>query len=300
MTEGLITVRDWLRHAISSFSRHQVHYGHGCSNPWDEAAWLLCGALSLPQEYLNDLLDARLTREEQVNLSGLIEQRCQQHIPTAYLLKEAWLMGEKFYVDERVIVPRSFIAELLHDQAFDPWIEDPEAIGKVVDVCTGSGCLAILAAQHFPNALVDAVDLSTEALEVAQINVERFRMESVVTLHQGDLYTPLKAQCYDIIFSNPPYVDAPSMDELPDEYRHEPAMALAGGNDGLDLVHTLIRQAVSHLNPGGLLIVEIGHNRETLESAYPNLPFVWMETASGNQFVFLLTREDLIDGMHHG
>jgi ribosomal protein L3 glutamine methyltransferase len=217
-----------------------------------------------------------------------------ERVPTAYLLREAWLGDFKFYVDERVIVPRSFIAELLRDQ-LAPWVENPEEVTAVADICTGSGCLAILAAHAFPNAEVDAVDISDAALAVARKNVTDYGLDQHVELLQSDMLSALAGRQYDVILSNPPYVDAPSMDVLPQEYRNEPDLALASGEDGLDHTHTLIAHAAEHLHPGGLLIVEIGHNREVLEATYPHLPFTWLEVSDGDQYVFLLTREQLMD-----
>ncbi len=293
VSEELFTLRDWLRYAVSRFEASGVFFGHGTLNSYDEAVWLMLSALHLPHDTLNHFLDAVLTEAERKHLAHLIERRVTERIPTAYLLREAWLGDFKFYVDERVIVPRSFIAELLREQ-FSPWVENPEEIVSVADICTGSGCLAILAAHAFPNAEVDAVDLSDDALAVAQRNITDYGLEGQVHAIKSDMLSALAGQRYDVILSNPPYVDAPSMELLPQEYRQEPKMALASGDDGLDHTHTLIREAAEHLNPGGLLIVEIGHNRDVLEAAYPQLPFTWLEVSAGDQFVFLLTREQLL------
>ncbi len=293
VSEELFTLRDWLRYAVSRFEASDIFFGHGTLNSYDEAVWLLMSSLHLPHETLNQFLDAVLTEVERKHLAHLIERRVTERTPTAYLLREAWLGDFKFYVDERVIVPRSFIAELLREQ-LAPWVENPEEIVSVADICTGSGCLAILAAHAFPNAEVDAVDLSEEALAVAHRNISDYRLDGQVQAIQSDMLSALAGKRYDIILSNPPYVDAPSMEALPQEYRQEPNMALASGEDGLDHTHTLIREAAEHLNPGGLLIVEIGHNRDVLEAAYPHLPFTWLEVSAGDQFVFLLTREQLL------
>ena len=212
--------------------------------------------------------------------------------PRAYLTHEAWLGDLRFYVDERVIVPRSFIAELLREQ-LQPWVEDPEAIASGLDMCTGSGCLAILMALTFPNAQIDAVDISTDALDVARRNVADYGLEDQLSLIQSDLFTALEGRRYDLIVSNPPYVNAPSMQTLPEEYRREPVGALASGEDGLEHVRTILREAPKHLNKGGLLVVEIGHNRDALEEAFPELPFTWLETSAGDEHVFLLTREQM-------
>lgn len=288
----LHTLRDWLRYAVSRFEEAGIFFGHGTQNSYDEAVWLILSALHLPHDTLENFLDAVITEAERRKLAQLIERRVTERVPTAYLLREAWLGDFKFYVDERVIVPRSFIAELLRDQ-LAPWVENPEEVTAVADICTGSGCLAILAAHAFPNAEVDAVDISDAALVVARKNVADYGLEHHVHLVQSDMLSALAGRQYDIILSNPPYVDAPSMDALPQEYRSEPDIALASGEDGLDHTHTLIAHAAEHLHPGGLLIVEIGHNRDVLEAAYPHLPFTWLEVSDGDQYVFLLTREQL-------
>jgi ribosomal protein L3 glutamine methyltransferase len=288
----LHTIRDWLRYAVSRFEEAGIFFGHGTQNSYDEAVWLVLSALHLPHDTLENFFDAVLTEAERLKLAQLIERRVTERIPTAYLLREAWLGEFKFYVDERVIVPRSFIAELLREQ-LAPWVENTEEVTAVADICTGSGCLAILAAHAFPNADVDAVDISEAALAVARKNVADYGLEQHVHLLQSDMLSALASRQYDIILSNPPYVDAPSMGALPQEYRNEPDLSLASGEDGLDHTHTLIAHAAKHLHPGGLLIVEIGHNRDVLEAAYPHLPFTWLEVSGGDQYVFLLTREQL-------
>ena len=291
-TQHLHTLRDHLRYAVSRFNAADLFFGHGTDNAWDEAAYLLCWGLSLPLDRIEAFLDARLLDEEKLRLLDLIDRRVDERIPTPYLTNEAWLTGHRFYVDERVIVPRSFIAELLEDE-LSPWITDPDHVGSVLDLCTGSGCLAILAALTFPGARVDAVDLSPGAIEVARHNVGDYGLDDRVGILRSDLFAALDGRRYDLIISNPPYVNGDSMRALPPEYQAEPVMALAGGEDGLDLVRTILREAPGHLNPGGVLVVEIGHNRDDLEAAYPDLPFVWLETASGNEYVFMLTAEDL-------
>jgi ribosomal protein L3 glutamine methyltransferase len=288
----LVTLRDLLRFAVSRFNAAQLFFGHGSDNAWDEAVYLLLHTLHLPLDRLEPFLDARLTAAERETVLAVIDRRVNERVPAAYLTKEAWLGEHRFYVDERVIVPRSFIAELLEEQ-LAPWIEDPWSIERAVDVCTGSGCLAILTALAFPNAQVDAIDLSTDALDVARRNIADYALDDRVRPVLSNLYAGVARQRYDLIISNPPYVDAPSMAALPEEYRREPEMALAGGEDGLDLVRTLIGEAKEHLNPGGLLVVEIGHNRDALEAAFPQTPFTWLETAAGNEFVFLLRHDEL-------
>lgn len=292
MTDHLITLRDHLRYSVTRFEAAGLTYGHGSDNAWDEAAYLLCHALHLPLERLDAFLDARLLPEERAVLLDRIERRASERLPAPYLTGEAWLSGHRFRVDRNVIVPRSFIAELL-DEGLNPWIADPMAVGKVLDLCTGSGCLAILAALAFPEASVDAIDISPGALAVAHANRGDYKLESRLRLIESDLFTSLGAERYDLIISNPPYVDADAMAALPDEYRHEPSLALAGGSDGLDLVHRIFAGARARLNPGGLLVVEIGHNRAVLEAAYPDTGFVWLETEAGNEYVFLLHRDEI-------
>jgi len=292
-TTELHTIRDWLRFAVSQFENSDIFYGHGTDNSYDEAVWLIMSALHLPMETLNNFLDARLTQSERDKLAQFIEQRITKHTPTAYLLKEAWLQGFKFYVDERVLIPRSFIAELLAND-LSPWVEFPEMIESAADICTGSGCLGVLLANSFPNAAIDVVDISQDAIDVCNINIANYGLENQITAIKSDMFSALAGKKYDIIISNPPYVDAPSMAALPAEYQNEPQLALGSGTAGLDHTHTLLREAASYLNDDGLLIVEIGHNREALEAAYPNTIFNWLETSSGNEFVFLLTKEQLI------
>ncbi|ADQ84136.1 50S ribosomal protein L3 N(5)-glutamine methyltransferase [Methylovorus sp. MP688] len=292
LSEELITIRDWLRFAVSRFEEAGIFFGHGTDNAYDEAVWLIMSALHLPHDTLNNFLDSRLLESERKHLAHLLERRVEQRVPTAYLVREAWLKGFKFYVDERVIVPRSFIAELLED-GLSPWIDYPEMVESAADICTGSGCLGVLLAHTFPNAEVDVVDISTDALAVANINIANYGLQDQITAIQSDMFSALQGKTYDLIISNPPYVDAPSMAQLPEEYRNEPQIALGSGTDGLEHTHTLLREAWHHLNDGGLLIVEIGHNRDALHEAYPDLPFTWLEVESGNEFVFLLSKEQL-------
>ena len=303
-TSQLHTIRDWLRYTVSQFEANNIFFGHGTDNSYDEAVWLIMSALHLPHDTLNNFLDARITETERKHLAHLIEQRTTKRVPTAYLLREAWLRGFKFYVDERVIVPRSFIAELLDfneegEHGLQPWIEHPELINSAADICTGSGCLGILLANAFPDATIDVVDISPDAIAVANINIANYDLQSRVSAIQSDMFTALQdkkngCKTYDLIISNPPYVDAPSMAKLPTEYRNEPQLALGSGTAGLDHTHTILREAAKHLNDDGILVVEIGHNREVLLDAYPDLPFTWLQVESGNQFVFLLTKEQLV------
>ena len=292
-TSELHTLRDWLRYAVSTFNEAGLTFGHGSESAYDEAAYLILHTLHLPLDTLDPFLDANLTAQEKATLLEILQRRVEQKIPAAYLTHEAWLGEFKFYVDERVIVPRSFIAELLRERLF-PWVADAGNTTAVLDLCTGSGCLAILAALAFPNAMVDAADLSPEALEVAQRNVIDYRLHNRINLIQSDLFGKLSGKLYDIIISNPPYVDAESVAALPAEYMHEPALALGSGKDGLDATREILKQAAAHLTPHGILIVEIGHNRDALEAAYPDLPFTWLEVSAGDEFVFLLHRNDLV------
>jgi len=290
---SLKTVRDCLRFAVSRFNEAELFFGHGSENAYDEAAYLILHTLNLPLDRLDPFLDARLTQSELYDVLDIIERRTEQRIPAAYLTNQAWLGDMSFYVDERVIVPRSFIAELLREQLF-PWLENPEEVGTVLDMCTGSGCLAILAAHAFPNAQVDAVDLSADALDVAQYNVSDYGLEDRITLIESDMFAKLQGKKYDLIVSNPPYVDAESVAALPQEYKYEPEQALGSGTDGLNATRVILEHAAEHLNDNGILIVEIGHNRDALEAAFPKLPFTWLDVSAGDEFVFLLHRNDLL------
>lgn len=291
----LHTIRDLLRFAVTQFNKAGVHFGHGSANAYDEAAYLILKTLYLPLDQLEPFLDARVTDTECKQVLELLERRVKDRVPAAYLTHEAWLGDFSFYVDERVIIPRSFIAELLQTQ-LAPWIADPEHITTALDLCTGSGCLAILLAHAFDNAHIDAADISPHALAVAHKNVQDYGLEHRIGLIESDLFSTLQGKRYDLIISNPPYVNAESMQQLPQEYRHEPENALASGEDGLNAIRKILQQAARHLTDDGILIVEIGHNRAELEQAYPKLPFTWLETSGGGEFVFLLQREQLPHG----
>ena len=297
IADELVTLRDYWRYAISRFSAAKLTFGHGTTTAVDDAAFLVLDSLDLPIDTLDPFLDARLTSAEREMLAARIEARVATRKPSAYLTGRSYIQGVRFYVDERVIVPRSFIGEILFAE-YDGeeeslYLPDPNDVESVVDICTGSGCLAILAARIFPNAAVDAVDLSADALEVAKINVAEHELEGRVSLHQGDLFAPLKARTYDLIITNPPYVDHDEMAELPEEYRTEPAMALDGGPDGLDIVRRLLTEAPKHLNPGGGMICEIGTGRELLEEEFPELDFFWLDTEESQGEVFWITAEAL-------
>jgi len=291
--DSLSTVRDCFRFAISRFNQAELFFGHGSANANDEAAYLILHTLNLPLDELEPFLDAQLTNSEIKAVLDILEQRVVNRTPAAYLTKQAWLGEHDFYVDERVIVPRSFIAELLREQ-LNPWIDAPDEVTAVLDMCTGSGCLAILAGLAFPNAEIDAVDISPDALDVAQRNVDDYDLDDRIELIESNLFAQLGDRQYDLIISNPPYVDADAVANLPDEYLREPTLALGSGKDGLDATREILARAAAHLYPGGLLVVEIGHNRDALENAYPGLPFIWLEVSAGDQFVFMLRREDLI------
>ena len=290
--QNLHTVRDYLRFAVSRFNQAKLFFGHGSSDAYDEAAYLILHTLHLPLDRLEPFLDARLTDSERTEVLNIIHRRVEHRIPAAYLTHQALLGEFSFYVDERVIVPRSFIAELLLEQ-LSPWIAEPEKIGNVLDLCTGSGCLAILAAHAFPYAGVDAVDLSPAALAVAERNVADYELQDRVSLIESDLFAKLGGKQYDLIISNPPYVDAGSVAALPQEYLHEPKLALGSGHDGLDATRIILKNAAQHLTENGVLIVEIGHNRDVLEAAYPDLPFTWLDVSAGDEYVFMLHRNDL-------
>lgn len=291
-TDELLTIRDWLRWAVSRFSESGLFFGHGTDNARDEAAWLILATLHLPRDALDPWLDAHLTKSERLTLLNNLQQRVVHRIPTAYLVQEAWLGPFRFYVDPRVIVPRSYFAELL-EGGFEPWIEDAGAVTDALDLCTGSGCLAILMAHAFPNAQVDAIDVSADALAVARRNIGDYALDDQVRAIESDLFAAVAGRRYDLILSNPPYVTTEAMDALPAEYRHEPALALAAGADGLDVVRRILAAARDHLKPGGVLAIEVGHNQELVTAAFPDLPAVWLDTPHAEGKVFLVTREDL-------
>ena len=292
MTLPFSTVRDLLRFAVSRFNQAQLSFGHGSANAYDEAAYLILHTLHLPLDLLDPFLDARLSAAEIDAVLNVIERRAAERVPAAYITQEAWMHGFRFHVDERVIVPRSFIGELLQD-GLQPYVEDPEQVSAVLELCTGSGCLAILAAHAFPNADIDAVDLSAPALEVATRNVMDYKLEDRIALFEGDLYAPLAERRYDVIISNPPYVNAASMQELPAEYKHEPEMALAGGADGMDIVRRIIADARNWLTENGVLVIEIGNERAHVEAAFGGLNLVWLSTSAGDDNVFLIQAADL-------
>jgi len=286
------TVRDILRYAITSFNTEKLFFGHGTNNAFDEAAYLILHTLKLPLDQLEPFLDARLLQGEIDNLLRVIMRRTEDRVPAAYITNEAWLGGYRFFVDERVIVPRSFIAELIPEY-FSPWVQDPAQIENILDLCTGSGCLPILLADAFPQARIDAVDISPEALQVARRNVDDYDLGDRINLVESDLYAKLPARKYDLIISNPPYVNSDSMGKLPKEYLQEPQIALAGGKDGMDLVRKIVKGAAQRLTPNGVLIVEIGNERAYAEAAFPDLELTWVTTSAGDDMVFLVTADQL-------
>ncbi|WP_152206714.1 50S ribosomal protein L3 N(5)-glutamine methyltransferase [Marinobacter changyiensis] len=290
--DELKTVRDFLRYATSRFAASDLFYGHGTDNVWDEAVQLVMRTLHLPLENNTLFLDANLTWDERHRILERLEQRIDQRIPLAYLLGEAWFMGMPFQVDERVLVPRSPLAELIAS-GIQPWLGD-YTVARILDLCTGSGCIGIAAATVFDEAEVDLSDISTDALAVAEANIAMHEVGDRVRTVQSDVFAQLDGR-YDLILSNPPYVDAGDIASMPDEFHHEPVLGLAAGHDGLEIAHRILAKAADHLNPGGLLIVEVGNSWPALEEAYPNLPFIWLEFERGGDGVFLLTAEDLVE-----
>jgi ribosomal protein L3 glutamine methyltransferase len=292
--ETFLTPRDWLRYAVGRFLAAGLAFGHGATTALDEAAFLILEGLKLPIDSLDPFADAKLLRDERARLCDLIEARATTRKPAAYLLNRAYIQGVPFYVDERVIVPRSLIGELLmttfaEDNALTG---DPGRIASVLDLCAGGGSLAILAARVFPNARVEAVELSPGALDVAQRNVQEHGLSDRIALNQGDLFDPLDGARYDLILTNPPYVDAATIAQFPPEYAAEPGIAHAGGADGLDVVRRILNQAPAHLRPAGALICEVGGGRALLERDFPHLPFVWLDTEDTSGEVFLLRAAD--------
>jgi len=291
LPDELVTLGDFVRWGTSRFREAELYFGHGTDNALDEAFYLVTHALHLPHEIPPYMLQTHLTQDERGNVLALLQRRIETRLPAPYLTHEAWFAGLPFYVDERALIPRSPIAELI-EAGFEPWV-DAAKVTRILDLCTGGGCIAIASARAFPFAQVDATDLSTDALAVAEKNVQNYQVGDQLTLYQGDLFAGLEGQRYDIIVSNPPYVDAEDMAALPDEYRHEPEQALASGQDGLDITRRILHQAAGFLNPEGVLIVEVGNSAAALVEAYPELPFVWLEFERGGTHVFLLTAEQL-------
>ncbi len=287
----LHTLRDFIRWSTSCILEAKLHMGHGYQDAWDEAVAIVLHSLHLPHDMDPRVLDARLTHSEKQTVLENLKRRVEQNSPVAYITQQAWFCGLPFYVDERVLIPRSPIAELI-EQAFSPWV-NADNVNRVLDLCTGSACIAIACAYAFPDAQVDAIDVSADALEVAALNVSQHELTDQVTLIDSNLFNGLAEQKYDIIVSNPPYVSQPEMDALPAEYRHEPALGLAAGEDGLQLVDEILAQASQYLTEQGVLIVEVGNSQEALIAKYPDLAFFWFEFERGGHGVFMLTKEQL-------
>lgn len=286
------TVRDLVNAAYTRLKRARLVFGHGTTNARDEAVYLVLHALKLPPDRLTPVLTRKVTPAERERTHLLVDDRVRRRIPAAYLTREAWLGEYRFFVDDRVIVPRSFIAELLRDR-LAPWLPQPRLVKRALDLCTGSGCLAVILAETFPAASVDAADISDSALAVARRNVAAYRLQRRVRVLKSDVFSALANRRYDLIIANPPYVSAGAMRKLPREYRHEPELALAGGRDGFDCVRVILREAAAHLSAQGTLVVEVGHHRRRLEAAFPHLPFIWPQTSGGDDCVFMLSRGDL-------
>ena len=289
---NLSTICDFTRWAMTEMTKNDVSLGHGTADYWEEASVLVMRTLGLPFEKLEAFWNAKLTPSEIEEVTENIERRVKDKVPLAYLIHEGWLSQQCFYVDERVLIPRSFIAELLEED-LAPWVEDPESIGSVLDMCTGSGCLAILAAQTFPNAQVVGADISADALEVAAVNRERFGLEDDLELVQSDLFENLQGRKFDLIISNPPYVTEETMQSLPGEYRAEPALALRAGEDGMDVMRRMMPALKEHLTEQGLAVIEIGDGREAFEAIWPQLPVTWLTTSGGDDLVFVVRAQDL-------
>ncbi len=290
-TKPLTTIQTAIQQVAQRLEEADIFFGHGTDNPLSEAAWLVAGVLGMDIHGLDGNADQSLGSETWAKVTALVDERINTHTPTAYLLKQAWFAGLEFYVDERVLIPRSHIGEFIQE-GFVPWI-DPGKLYRVLDLCTGSGCIAIAIAHYFPQTQIDASDISTDALDVARINADRHQVNDRIQLIQSDLFKNIGDKKYDLIVSNPPYVDSETMQTLPAEYRHEPETALAAGSDGLDAVRDILAEATDHLTPDGLLMVETGDSAGRLQRAYPEIPFLWLTTSMGNESVFLLTCRQL-------
>ncbi len=288
----LTTVRDFIRWGASRMNEAGLFFGHGTDNAIDEAAALVLHTLHLPLDTHSEFFQARLTESEQRQVLQVLQRRIEERIPAPYLMHKAWFMGLPFYVDERVLIPRSPIAEMIERQ-FSPWLSEPEQVGRILDLCTGSGCIGIACAYAFPEAEVDLLDISADALAVAAINVEEHGLDQRINIVQSDLLSGLSEQRYDLIVSNPPYVGSEEMSSLPVEYQHEPTLALASGDDGLEAVREILRRAGQFLNPNGLLVVEVGNTQQAVIEAFPELPLTWVEFDKGGDGVFLISAEDL-------
>ncbi|AZI14283.1 50S ribosomal protein L3 N(5)-glutamine methyltransferase [Avibacterium paragallinarum] len=288
---SLKTIKDFIRWTYSTFNCSNLYYGHGYDNAWDEAQQLVLSGLKLPFDIPNELYDTNLTQSEKSKLITLIVARIEQRIPIAYLTHSAWFCGLEFYVDERVIIPRSPISALIEEK-FAGILKHPPK--RIMDMCTGSGCIAIACAMQFPNAEVDAIDLSTDALDVAEINITHHNLNDRVFPIQSDLFFNIPLDKYDLIVANPPYVDQEDLDEMPEEYHYEPEMALGSGIDGLDITKRILKSAADYLTDDGILICEVGNSMIHLIEQFPNVPFNWLELKNGGVGVFSLGKKDLI------
>ncbi|WP_196137472.1 50S ribosomal protein L3 N(5)-glutamine methyltransferase [Aliikangiella sp. G2MR2-5] len=286
----LSSIQDFIRWGYARFNQAELFYGHGTDNPWDEAVSLVLQTLELPDDTPDAILQSRLTTSEKRELANRIAKRINEKKPLAYITNKAYFCGNEYYVDERVLVPRSPIAELI-ERHFTPFVL-PEKVQSILDLCTGSGCIAIACAQHFPDAIVDGSDISADCLQVAEINRQRFEQDNVA-FYQSDLFENIPEKKYDIIVSNPPYVDEEDYDEIPEEFIAEPKLGLVSGFDGLDITRNILSEAKNYLTDGGILIVEVGNSAAALDAAYPEVPFTWLEFERGGLGVFLLTKEQL-------
>jgi ribosomal protein L3 glutamine methyltransferase len=289
--QELVSIKDFIRYAVTRFNAAHLFYGHGTDNAWDEAFALILAALHLPHDLDPGMLDSRITTDERIKILELIDERVKKHRPVPYLMHEAWFCNLVFYVNEKVLIPRSPLGELIV-KAFEPWI-DSHKVKNILDLCTGSGCIAIACAKMFPDAQVDASDISQEVLDVAKINVEKHQVSNRVHLIKSDLFNSIPKKPYDVIISNPPYVTEQEMQELPAEFRHEPKLALAAGEDGLDFAIPIMKSAAKFLAPHGILIVEVGNSEINMAEKFPRIPFTWLEFENGGGGVFLLTKEQL-------
>ncbi|MFZ7202658.1 50S ribosomal protein L3 N(5)-glutamine methyltransferase [Avibacterium avium] len=287
----LYSIKDFLRWTYSTFNRSELYYGHGYDNPWDEAQQLVLAALDLPYDFPAEMYDARLTQDEKLHLITLVKERLEKRIPVAYLTRSAWFCGLEFYVDERVIIPRSPISALIEEKFAGLLTKQPK---RIMDLCTGSGCIAIACAMAFPDAEVDAIDLSTDALDVAEINIMKYQLSDRVFPMQSDLFNAIPQDKYDLIVTNPPYVDQEDLDDMPEEYHYEPEMALGSGDDGLDITKRILQSAADYLADDGVLVCEVGNSMVHLIEQFPNVPFEWVELKNGGLGVFALRKADLI------
>ncbi|TMO65210.1 50S ribosomal protein L3 N(5)-glutamine methyltransferase [Pseudoalteromonas aurantia] len=290
----LLTIQDWLRWTTSQFVSHGLFFGHGTDNAWDEAVSLVLPILNLPLDAPTELMQAKLTRTEKIRLMSYIVGRVEDRTPVPYLTNQAWFAGLPFYVDERVLIPRSPFAELI-DNRFSPWVGESQSVTRILDMCTGSACIAIALANKFEDAQVDAVDISYDALEVANINISEHMLDDRVFAIQSDVFSGVPGQKYDLIVANPPYVDAEDMEDLPDEFHHEPELGLSSGDDGLDVTRTILLEAAEHLTEQGVLFVEVGNSMVHMGALYPEAPFTWLEFERGGLGVFMISKQQLVE-----